>query len=34
MITLFPAKQFVTPADKLKRAMRTIREELDERITV
>jgi excinuclease ABC subunit B len=31
-ITLFPAKQFVTPYDKMQRAMRTIREELDERI--
>jgi excinuclease ABC subunit B len=27
--TLYPAKQFVTPADKMRRAMRTIREELD-----
>jgi excinuclease ABC subunit B len=32
MITLYPAKQFVTPADKLNRALRTIREELEERI--
>jgi len=32
MITFFPAKQFVTPADKLNRALRTIREELEERI--
>jgi excinuclease ABC subunit B len=32
MITLYPAKQFVTPYDKLQRAMRTIREELDARI--
>ena len=32
MITLYPAKQFVTPYDKLRRAMRTIREELDARI--
>src|SRR5208283_893803 len=32
MATLYPAKQFVTPHDKLLRAMRTIREELDERI--
>jgi excinuclease ABC subunit B len=32
VITLFPAKQFVTPADKLNRALRTIREELEERI--
>jgi excinuclease ABC subunit B len=31
-ITLYPAKQFVTPYDKLLKAMRTIREELDERI--
>jgi excinuclease ABC subunit B len=31
-ITFFPAKQFVTPADKLNRALRTIREELEERI--
>ena len=30
--TLYPAKQFVTPHDKLNRALRTIREELDERI--
>ena len=32
MTTLYPAKQFVTPHDKMKRAMGTIREELDERI--
>jgi excinuclease ABC subunit B len=32
MITLYPAKQFVTPYDKLQRAQRTIREELDARI--
>ncbi len=32
MATLYPAKQFVTPHDKMKRAMGTIREELDERI--
>jgi len=32
VITLFPAKQFVTPADKLNRALRTIREELEGRI--
>jgi excinuclease ABC subunit B len=32
MFTLYPAKQFVTPHDKLNRALRTIREELDERI--
>ncbi len=31
-VTLFPAKQFVTPYDKMRRAMQTIREELDERI--
>jgi excinuclease ABC subunit B len=32
VITLYPAKQFVTPADKLRRALETIREELKERI--
>ena len=32
MATLYPAKQFVTPADKMRRAMVTIREELDARI--
>ncbi len=32
MTTFYPAKQFVTPHDKMKRAMQTIREELDERI--
>src|SRR5256714_9848094 len=32
MITFFPAKQFVTPADKLNRALRTIRDELEQRI--
>jgi excinuclease ABC subunit B len=32
VITFYPAKQFVTPADKLNRALRTIREELDMRI--
>src|SRR5437588_1831327 len=32
VITFFPAKQFVTPADKLNRALRSIREELDARI--
>jgi excinuclease ABC subunit B len=32
VITFFPAKQFVTPADKLRRALRTIREELEQRI--
>ena len=32
MITLYPAKQFVTPADKMRKAMGTIKEELAERI--
>jgi len=32
MITFFPAKQFVTPADKLNRALTSIRTELDQRI--
>jgi excinuclease ABC subunit B len=32
VITFFPAKQFVTPADKLNRALRTIREELEQSI--
>jgi excinuclease ABC subunit B len=32
VITFFPAKQFVTPSDKLNRALRTIRDELEERI--
>lgn len=32
-ITIFPAKQFVTQEDKMKRAMKHIREELRERIT-
>ena len=32
-LTIYPAKQFVTPYDKIQRAMRAIREELDERIT-
>jgi excinuclease ABC subunit B len=32
LITFYPAKQFVTPADKLNRALRTIRAELDDRI--
>src|SRR6185503_6881367 len=32
MITLYPAKQFVTPLDKMQRAMRTIRDEMDARI--
>jgi excinuclease ABC subunit B len=31
-VTIFPAKQFVTPYDKLNAAMREIRQELDERI--
>lgn len=34
VITFFPAKQFVTPADKLNRALTTIRAELDDRIQV
>jgi excinuclease ABC subunit B len=34
VITFFPAKQFVTPADKLNRALQTIRSELEERIIV
>jgi len=32
VITFFPAKQFVTPADKLNRALTTIRAELEDRI--
>src|SRR4030081_2555647 len=32
VITFYPAKQFVTPADKLNRALGTIRNELDHRI--
>jgi len=32
VITFYPAKQFVTPADKLNRALRSIREELETRI--
>ena len=32
VITFYPAKQFVTPADKLNRALSSIREELDQRI--
>lgn len=32
VITVYPAKQFVTPADKLLRALGTIRRELDERV--
>src|SRR6185436_13122545 len=31
-VTIYPAKQFVTPMDKIKRAVMTIREELTERI--
>lgn len=31
-VTVFPAKQFVTPADKIKRALVSIREELGERV--
>ncbi len=31
-LTIFPAKQFVTPQDKLRRALGTIREELDQRL--
>ncbi|HYY14358.1 MAG TPA: excinuclease ABC subunit UvrB [Chthoniobacterales bacterium] len=34
VITFYPAKQFVTPADKLNRALRTIRAELEDRIGV
>ncbi len=32
-LTIYPAKQFVTPHDKLQRAMRDIRAELDQRVT-
>jgi excinuclease ABC subunit B len=32
VITFYPAKQFVTPADKLNRALSSIRNELDHRI--
>jgi excinuclease ABC subunit B len=32
VITFYPAKQFVTPADKLNRALASIRNELDHRI--
>jgi excinuclease ABC subunit B len=32
VMTFYPAKQFVTPYDKLQKAMRTVREELEERI--
>ena len=31
-LTIYPAKQFVTPYDKLQRAMRSIRGELDQRV--
>ena len=31
-VTVYPAKQFVTPYDKLQKAMRSIRQELDERV--
>jgi hypothetical protein len=31
-VTIYPGKQFVTPHEKLLRAQRTIREELDQRI--
>jgi excinuclease ABC subunit B len=31
-LTIFPAKQFVTPQDKLRRALGTIRTELDQRL--
>src|ERR1700687_2928586 len=34
VITFYPAKQFVTPADKLNRALTTIRAELEDRIKV
>lgn len=34
VITFFPAKQFVTPADKLNRALSSIRNELDHRIVL
>jgi excinuclease ABC subunit B len=30
--TIYPAKQFVTPMDKLRKAIKTIREELDARV--
>src|SRR3954465_11784192 len=33
VITFYPAKQFVTPADKLNRALTSIRNELEHRIT-
>lgn len=31
-VTIYPAKQFVTPHDKLQKALRTIRTELDEQV--
>ena len=34
VMTFYPAKQFVTPADKLNRALTTIRAELEDRIKV
>ncbi|MEO6969794.1 MAG: excinuclease ABC subunit UvrB [Chthoniobacterales bacterium] len=34
VMTFFPAKQFVTPADKLNRALTSIRTELDQRIVL
>src|SRR4030081_1143449 len=34
VIPFYPAKQFVTPADKLNRALQTIRAELEDRIKV
>ena len=33
VFTLFPAKQFVTPAEKLQTAMRSIREDLEQRVS-
>ncbi|MBV8345855.1 MAG: excinuclease ABC subunit UvrB, partial [Candidatus Eremiobacteraeota bacterium] len=32
-LTIFPAKHFITPEEKLRRAIRSIEEELDERLT-
>ncbi len=32
IVTFYPAKQFVTPADKLRRALGTIREEMEKRV--
>jgi excinuclease ABC subunit B len=32
VVTFYPAKQFVTPADKMRRALETIRVELEERV--